>query len=68
MRGYGRAVVRLLVAMAALSVVGCASVWDGVDKASQYDGATPGTVPGHVGEPGGPMDNGIMPEPWGDTS
>jgi hypothetical protein len=63
-----RAVGRMLIAAAALGVAGCASISEGMGNASQYDGATPGTVPGHIGEPSGPMNNGLLPEPWGDTS
>jgi hypothetical protein len=59
---------RLALAAAVLAVAGCSSVGDMFDNAQQYDGATPGTVPGHVGEPGGPMPNGLLPEPWGSTS
>ena len=68
MRAFTRTAARVLVAVAALGVGACAMVSDGVDRASQYDGATPGTVPGHVGEPSGPLDNGLLPEPGGDTS
>ncbi len=64
MRASVTIVLRLLVAAAALGVAGCSML----DNATHYDGATPGTVPGHIGEPGGPMYNGLMPEPWGSTS
>ncbi len=63
-----RTVARVMAALAALGLAACSSISDGMDNASHYDGATPGTIPGHYGEPGGPLDNGIMPEPWGDTS
>ena len=69
MRAFAMRTVRLAVAAAALLAVGaCAQLQEGLDNASQYDGATPGTVPGHIGEPSGPMNNGLLPEPWGDTS
>ncbi len=60
--------IRLALMAAALAVSGCGSIGDAFDNAEHYDGATPGTVPGHVGEPSGPMYNGLMPEPWGSTS
>jgi hypothetical protein len=67
-----RASVRLMaggvIAAAALALAACDTISEGLDNAYHYDGATPGTVPGHIGEPGGPMPNGLMPEPWGSTS
>ena len=68
MGAFAKKAARLLVLAAALGVGACATLSDGMDNASHYDGATPGTVPGHTGEPGGPLQNGLMPEPWGDTS
>jgi len=59
---------RVLVVGAVLTLGACASVGDMMDNAYHDDGATPGTVPGHLGTPNGPMYNGIMPEPWGSTS
>jgi len=65
MRGFARWTARLLLLGAvALGAVAC----EGMQRAYDYDGATPGTVPGHDYEPSGPMYNGIMPEPWGSTS
>ena len=68
MRAWAMTAVRLAVVAAALGLGACAQLQEGLDNASQYDGATPGTVPGHIGEPSGPMNNGLLPEPWGDTS
>lgn len=64
MRATVKTLVHLLALAAVLAAAGCA----GMEEASHYDGATPGTVPGHYGEPSGPMSNGLLPEPWGSTS
>lgn len=64
MAGMTRTLARLAILAAVLGLAACA----GMQAAEDYDGATPGTVPGHVGEPNGPMYNGIMPQPWGSTS
>ena len=68
MRAFTITAARVLVVAAALSLGACAQLFQGVDDATHDTGATPGTVPGHIGAPNAPMDNGLMPEPWGDTS
>lgn len=68
MRAFTRMAAGVLLLAAALGLGACAQLIDGMDAATHDTGATPGTVPGHVGAPNGPMDNGLMPEPWGDTS
>jgi hypothetical protein len=71
----GRSSVRpVVLAVAALgiagvTVAGCASPPPtGLNQILQNEGATPGSVSPEMLRPDGTLNNGLLPEPWGDTS
>jgi hypothetical protein len=55
--------------MAGLTVAGCARPPPtGLSKILRDEGATPGSVSPGMVRPDGTLTNGLLPEPWGDTS
>jgi hypothetical protein len=55
--------------MAGLTVAGCATQPPtSLSEILREEGATPGTVSPEMVRPDGTLNNGLLPEPWGDTS
>lgn len=67
MRAVALAVAAL--GFAGVTVSGCANAPpNSLNQELRDEGATPGTIPSGTLRPDGTLDNGLMPQQWGDTS
>jgi len=72
--GARSSVRQVVLAVAALgiavvTVAGCATAPpSSLNQILQEEGATPGSVSPEILRPDGTLNNGLLPEPWSDTS